>query len=118
MGKFACHCGYVISDSVYPCPYAGELKWETESETQSEQINRDLEDFLSAVEEGQRESWIRNYFGTEYPVELNLSSVIDDIYSKVSRKYGHNVYQCPKCERIYLQKESYGDEWTCFVKTQ
>jgi hypothetical protein len=118
MGKFACHCGYVISDSVYPCPQVGELKWETETENQSEQFSRNVADFLSAVERGQKENWIQNFFSKEYPLNENIASIIVDIYSNVSNKQGRAVYQCPKCERIYLQKEFYANEWTCFEKAK
>ena len=122
MGKFACYCGYVISDSTYPCPLSGELKWETESELQSQETMRDVKEFFAAIENKKDSDWIRNYFGEEYleiyPVNISVGEVIDDIYTKNSSKKGHMVYQCPECERLYLQKEFYTDEWICYEKAK
>ena len=120
MGKFACHCGYVISDSSYPCSSAGELKWQTETELESQETNHDVKEFLVAVENKKDSDWIQKYFGDEYleiyPDGLSIGDVIDDIYSNVSHKRGRSVYQCPACERLYLQKELYTNEWICFEK--
>jgi hypothetical protein len=116
MGKFACHCGYVISNSISPCPMSGELRWEPEVDWLGTEVQRVVADFLTAVENNQRESWIKNYFSDVYPLDLSLAMVIDDIYSKVYNEKGHSVYQCPECERLYLQKEFNTNEWTCFEK--
>lgn len=116
MGKFACHCGYVISDVVCPCPMSGDLLWDPEKDWLGTEVQRVVTDFLFAVENNQREIWIRNYFGDVYPLDLNLAMVIDDIYSKVSNEKGRRVYQCPECERLYVQKEFYTNEWICFEK--
>src|SRR5215204_2234713 len=105
MGKFACHCGYVISDAVYPCPAAGELRWEPEIERQDPEVQQMVSDFLSALERNEKEIWIRNCFGKEYPSDLSPETVIDDIYSKAHDKNSRAVYQCPECERLYVQKE-------------
>lgn len=118
MGKFACHCGYVISDSSYPCPWSGELRWETELEKESQQIAEDLKDCLDAVEKGKIKDWVKNYFGDVYPFPLDLSEIIDDIYLKNSNKQGRNVLRCTKCERIYIQKEFCSNEWTCYEKLE
>ena len=116
MGRFYCHCGYVISDVESPCPMAGELRWEPELDWRDTEVQRIVSDFLTAVENKQSEIWIRNYFGDEYPLDSSLAEVIDDIYLRVSNERGRSVYQCPECERLYLQKEFYADEWTCFEK--
>lgn len=116
MGKLACHCGHMISDSTYPCSWAGELKWETESELQSQKIYEDVTEFLLSVENGKNIEWISNYFNESYPNDLNVASIIDDIYSKNLNEQGHNVLQCSECERLYIQKEFYTNEWVCFEK--
>lgn len=83
---------------------------------QSEKTTNDVKEFFTAFENKRNEEWLRNYFGDTYPLNLDAALVIDDIYTKVSNNQGHSVYQCPECERIYLQKEFYSDEWTCFEK--
>lgn len=122
MGKFACYCGYTISDSTYPCEFVGELKWQTEFNSQSQETSCDVKEFLAAIENKQDVDWIRNYFGEKYleiyPSNMSIDEVIDDIYTTVSNKQGHCVYKCPKCEKLYLQKEFYTDEWICFEKVK
>jgi hypothetical protein len=118
MGKFGCRCGNVISDSVYPCEFVGELRWQTETESDSQARARVIESFLSVVESGNSVSWIQDYFGGDYPLDLSNSEVIEDIIAKVSNSTGRSVYRCPECERIYVQKEFYSDEWACYEKAE
>ena len=118
MGKFPCHCGYVISDSSSPCPFSGELRWEHETDYITEKSIETVKDFLQAVENGKRDEWIRKYFFDIYPLDLDIAEIIDDIYTDVSNEKGRRVYKCPECERIYLQKEFYTDEWICYEKRQ
>lgn len=120
MGKFSCRCGYIISDSVYPCALVGELRWQTEFEEQSQHRSRDVEGFLSAVDQGTDKAWVRNYFtedyAEEYPHGITKRAVIEDITTRAEGKSGRVVYKCPECERMYVQKDFYTDDWTCYEK--
>ena len=117
MGKFSCHCGYVIHDSVYPCASSGSLLWEPEFETASGEINNAVTDFLLAATGGRKADWVRSYFGEGYPSDLSDADVIDDIYTKVSHDKGRSVYQCPACGRLYVKKQGFANEWDCFEKS-
>lgn len=117
MGKFACHCGYVISDSS-TCPFLGSLRWSPEDDYLSDKSIENVRDFLQAITDGKKDEWIKNYFGDIYPTDMETAEIIDDIYMNVSNEKGHMVYQCPECERIYLQKEYYTDEWICYEKSK
>ena len=120
MGKFICRCGYIISDSVYPCPLVGEIKWQTETEDQSQERSHDIKEFLSAVDNGTDKTWVRNYFTEDYaesyPHDITKRAVIEDITSRAEHKSGRVVYKCPECERMYIQREFYTDDWTCYEK--
>ena len=122
MGKFACHCGYIISDVKYPCPLAGQLKWETETESESQERNKHVKDFLAAVENGTDKDWVKNYFAGKYfemyPNQITIADVIGDISSRAENKAGRCVYRCPECERIYIQREFYTDDWICYEKAK
>ena len=122
MGKFACHCGYIISDTVYPCSLIGQLKWQTETESESQERNSDVKDFLAAVESGSDKDWVKNYFAGRYfemyPDQITIGDVIEDITSRAEHKEGRCVYQCPECERLYIQREFYTDDWTCYEKAK
>jgi len=120
MSSIRCKCGHRTDTTGYPSPALGELKWQTEAETESQERSRDVRAFLAAVENKQDKSWARNYFGDEYaegyPESIDMADVIEDITSRASSKGGRCVSQCEKCERLYIQKECYSDEWVCFEK--
>ena len=118
MGSFTCHCGYIIRDTVCPCPPSGTLMWEPEHDALGETALKDVESFLNALRDGTRDEWVRNYFLTGYPLDVSDAMVIDDIYSRASDNKGKSVYQCPECERLYLQKRLYENEWSCFEKAE
>lgn len=118
MSKFPCRCGNVISDSLYPCDLTGELKWQNETESQSQDRNADIKDFLVSIENGEGERWIKDYFDEGYPQDRATSDIIEDITSRVEGRSGRCVYRCPDCERIYVQKEFYSDERTCYEKAE
>ena len=114
MGKFLCHCGHVISDVVAPCPFAGQLKWETETDEEDNNFVGDVAKFLEARDNGNRDEWIRNHFLPEYPLDIPDASVISDILSRVTK--GRCVYRCTECESLYIQKEFFSNEWTHYKK--
>jgi hypothetical protein len=122
MGKFACRCGYIISDSVYPCPLVGRLKWQPETENESQERNIDVKDFLAALDKGTDKDWVKNYFAGRYfelyPHQITIGDVINDIASRAEHKEGRCVYRCPECERVYIQREFYTDDWTCYKKVK
>lgn len=120
MGFLICKCGHKISDVVCPCPYSGELRWDPARDGNQDRSISDVTDFLTAVEEGRKEDWLRNYFSESfYQTQLTMSNalIIDDIYSHNSDKNGQAVYRCNECERLYVQKAFAINEYDCFEKT-
>lgn len=111
MGTFACACGYVIRDTTYPTDGAGTLYREADQEAITIQATSAVRDFLAVRAGHQRDWWLKSFFSTEYPVDLDDADIIDDIYSKFAFEYGLSVYQCPKCQRIYVQKRSFENRW-------
>ena len=114
MGKLGCHCGNVISDSMSPCPHAGELLWEYEKDAIEDEFATVAKDFLDAVSRGNRESWMETFFGEAYPRTEHDSVVILDIRSRAGDRLGRAVLRCVVCNRIYIQKDAYVNEWTCY----
>ena len=114
MGKLKCHCGYLISDSIYPCPNVGELKWQPESEADSQELSTQIDSFFEAIENNSKESWLETFFSSEYPKDLSVGMIVHDVFAKISNERGHSSYQCPECMRIYLQNQFYSDEYVCY----
>jgi hypothetical protein len=105
----------VIKDTIYPCPEAGDLKWQPESERASQDAFDSLKEFLVAVNTGKKAEWLANFFSGKYP-EVDMASAIVDIFSRYERREGRSVFRCPECERLYVQKEYRSDEYECFEK--
>lgn len=104
MGTFTCACGHVIRDTTYPTDGAGMLYWEKDQEAINVQVASAVRDFLAVRASYQRDWWLKSFFSSDYPVDLDDADIIDDIYSKFAFEYGLSVYQCPQCQRIYVQK--------------
>jgi len=117
MGKFPCFCGNVISDSLYPSASAGTLRWQDEFETCDREATKQVAEFLSAIENGNRDEWISIYFSPPYPLDIANHEVISDIFTMAFNAKGHEVYRFSECERIYLQDEFYSDKWICYEKS-
>jgi hypothetical protein len=115
MGQLLCHCGNVISDTVYPCPHAGALRWQPENEDSVQEFVELVDAYFVALNAGKEKEWLRDHFAPEYAAELDWSrgDVIDDIRTKAFDR-GHQVLKCTECSRIYVQKEFYSDEWDCY----
>jgi len=114
MGKFGCDCGNVISDSMSPCPHAGELHWEPEKDAIGNEFAKNVDEFLASARHGDRDSWIKAFFGEGYPLTGKDSEVIYDIQGRAGDRFGRAVLRCVECNRIYIQKEAYVNEWTCY----
>ena len=140
--SYRCLCGNVISDHTYPSEVTGDLKWQTESESASQDALQDIKEFLTAVENGSKEEWLRKFFrigeakfsvikidrksgeritsqmGNDFYLRADMATVIYDIFSRYDNREGHSVYRCPECERIYIQKQYGSDEYDCYEKRQ
>jgi hypothetical protein len=113
--SYLCYCGNVIKDNIYPCPEAGDLKWQPQAERASQNSFESVEEFLTAFENGKGDDWIKGFFNESYP-KVDIATAISDIFSRHVQAEGHSVYKCSECERIYIQKEYQSDEYDCFEK--
>ena len=115
MGKFKCHCGYVISDSVSPCPHAGDLHWDPENDASESKFVEAVDSYFAAVKRGEGDEWIDKYFALGYAkIELSIGELVSDIRTKADQSYGRGVLQCTECNRIYIQKKVFVNEWDCY----
>ncbi len=111
--KIRCDCGHVISDTTDSLVYKCDLLpddgyWENIHEP----IVRGILDFASAIATGRRDEWLGQYFGPEYPRDLDDESVISDfIAARIS--LGPTAYQCTACGMILIPKPS-GNGYTGF----
>ena len=139
--SYLCLCGHVIKDVVCPCPDTGDQKWDTESESASQDAFQALKEFLSAVENGKKDEWLVKFFNigeiklvaevitpdgerttrqldSNFYLSADMATIITDIFSRYERREGHSVYRCLECERLYIQKEYRSDEYSCYEKVR
>jgi hypothetical protein len=112
MGSFTCNCDFVIRDSPYPNPCAGDLYWQPEEEAASQRFLNDVRAFLAASARGDRIQWLLTHFAPEYPIDIDDADVIDDIRTAAFSESGRPVYKCPQCSRLYLRLMDYDNKWT------
>jgi predicted metalloprotease len=117
--RYLCVCGELLSNTVYPSPVCGDLKWQTEFDNASQNSSQALKDFFNAVESGTKDAWLTEFFNqsTVYS-RLDMATIVADIVSKCGSKEGHSVFRCPECERLYVQKQYCTDDYDCFEKRQ
>jgi hypothetical protein len=104
MSKFRCQCNHVISTSVYPCPFDGWVYGDEAEDEFETKLEETLASFMTAVRDGTRVKWISEFFSGDYPQDLNDSSVISDIITKIKGEYLLGVLECEACGRIHVQE--------------
>ena len=108
MHEFACRCGNKIV-VLPPSPIAGYLVWDRDVDLSIDLRRKELDGFLNACASGNRDSWMRYFYGSSNGgVRLSQKSdtdVIEDILSQ-SDQYTRICYRCSICGRVYIELES------------
>lgn len=102
MSKILCNCGHVIIDQTDNLSYKANYIRNQDVEKEYKRFEA-IKSFLVALRKGDRVSWIQNYFGQEYPINIDDTSIIHDILLRDE----HNIYQCENCGRLLVQ--NWGD---------
>ncbi len=103
MSKMACRCGNIIADTSAPSPTEGWLLRNQDQEDYQEAVGRDIVAFFVAVRNGQRENWIRQFFSSEYPIDIDDEGVVTDIILIHDRQFTLSVAECEHCGRLHVQ---------------
>lgn len=119
MSKIACLCGYVLSDSVVPPPYnTGVMLTHDDEHVLYKQIARDVVALISAVQQGDRDRWMRQHFrGDDFSYYHNLDEILYDYLLSLFLDYIRAVDQCPQCGRLLIQKYP-GENRYCFFQPE
>lgn len=102
MSRLRCTCGHTIVDQADNIPYKAKFIRDKDRESFWDYSN-DIAAFIDAIQAGQRDNWIREYFSPAYPTHISNSDVIFDIVSRHERRFESDIYQCEKCGRIKIQ---------------
>ena len=102
MSKLGCICGNVIIDQTDNVAYKAKFLRDQDLDSYSNYLI-DIDSFLDAVKNGNREKWLSEYFSPIYPVNILDSSIIFDIIGKYEIEYEGELYQCENCGRLKVQ---------------
>ena len=105
MSKFRCTCGHIIVDQTDYLSYKGMVIKDQDSENFLSGIVGSCASLAEALQQDRRTEWIDENFGSDYPRDLDNSSMINDLISRLSLKYCVHVLECEQCGRIYVQEE-------------
>lgn len=64
MHTFHCNCGSTIAVNP-PSDCAGYVAWDSEVDLSIDARRRAVQGFLAAISAGQRDAWIRYFYGTD-----------------------------------------------------
>ena len=97
MSKLKCPCGFVIVDQTDNLSYKG-------SDAISDILVESMDSLSEANKNNRRLEWIKAHFKVPpYPVHLNDSSMIFDLYTSAQLDKTRVIYECESCGRIAIQ---------------
>ena len=104
MHTFRCNCGRMITIDP-PSENGGYIVWDSDVEASIDARRTEVRGFLAAITTGQRDAWMRYFYGTETKLSLATKTdadVIEDILSNHDA-YTQFCYRCEACGRLYVQ---------------
>ena len=81
MGKFACTCGHVISDIECPNEVTGNILSDKGFHVFADAIVASVQDCFEHFQKEQIGEWRVQNFGDDYPADLTVGDMIEDILS-------------------------------------
>jgi hypothetical protein len=104
MSKIACECGHIIVDQTDYLSYKGDIIPDIFQELLFEKLNTGIVTFIDAIKNGQKEKWIKETFLDSYPLDLDNSNMISDLFYMYYSDHKRIIYQCENCGRVLIQK--------------
>ena len=103
MSKIACKCGHIIVDQTDFVSYKGDIIPDVVQPSLFEKLSTIIDSLMKAIENGQREKWINENFSDPYPMDLQYSSMVHDLFLGYYIDQTKKIYQCENCGRILIQ---------------
>lgn len=111
-----CRCGSAIDVSP-PSRHAGYIVWDADVDLSIDKRIGSIRSYLEAVRAGTRDHWLTDFYGRNAPLsrlaEKHDADVIEDILSRHDA-WTRQVFRCPVCGRLYVQREPRGDDFRCY----
>jgi len=115
MSKLGCRCGAIIRDQTDDLPYKGEILKDQDRNAFLDGMLDEIVGYIAAVRNGTTEAWYASRPGLSVRPD---SWLIDDILSAGLVKFGVEVFECPECGRLWVQKGVESLEFVSFVREE
>ncbi|GCF11755.1 hypothetical protein [Dictyobacter arantiisoli] len=104
MSKFLCRCGYVIIDQEDYLPYKASFFLDADTNISFERFYSYLQDLQIALNEGDIQDFFKKTHGEDVVQEsFSLEDSIAMMFGGLIAVFGHTMYECEQCGRIWLQ---------------
>lgn len=110
-----CLCGYIISDQTDDLPYKAEFFADEDYAGSYGGIIRFITEFIQTEQQGERNAFLAKYFGEKYPQNVAVSSIVSDILASIRVAFGHTVYECENCGRLWIQLIPEKDSYVSYI---
>lgn len=114
MSRFVCECGHVIVDQTDFLPYKAMFYSDQDTEACVDELIQDIAKFIEAREQGRQDEFLEIGFSKNYPKNLNISDIINDIMIGYEAVFGRTIYECEQCGRIWMQTEPGTNEYVSY----
>lgn len=112
MSKMRCLCGHTIVDQTVPLLYKAEFIADADFEGYSDRFFTFVADLVKAREQ---DVFLSNNFGENYPRDLDVSSIVSDDLVGLRVVYGHTMYECENCGRLWIQPDPEKNRFVSYV---
>lgn len=103
MSKLECICGHTIVDQSDGLHYKGHVIPDVVQEPLFEKLYGIIDSLIDAIKNDQREKWVKDNFQGSYPLDLQNSSMVQDLFTRHYIDQTRDIYQCENCGRILIQ---------------
>ena len=116
MSKIKCVCGNIIVDQTDNLPYKAQFFADEDYEASYEKFIAFCVRLIQAKDEDKLSDFIKQEFGEKYPVEqLSLEDFISDSLTGMRATFGHTMYECEVCGRLWVQYNTHKDTFASYM---
>ena len=115
MDELVCKCGNVIIAQTDDQSNKGSIIIEHDEEEFFDIICGNIGILLSRKPGGiDRDDWILEELGEDYPVDSSMYKVIRDYITKIGSMYFKWIYDCKKCGALWIQENKNSTNFRCY----
>lgn len=113
MSKLGCQCGSIIADNSDNLPHKSRFIRDEDYHVRDKTIV-DICSFMEAYKNGEKEKWLKSYFGNETNINISNEWILIYIGMKNEEHFEDIIYQCENCGRVKIET-SKENEFASFI---